>query len=244
MSSSKSASNVNAKMVKKSSSPATPAPVAPVSAPAPEVAAPAPTPRARKAPAAAAPAPVVAEVVAPAPTAETVAPVATEARTAQQILAELQEHLKALSAETSARVRALVGEATEVVKALKRDARLSKHRRRVDPETLSPEERAKYDARRANNAFLKLRPISDELASFMGLPAKSQKSQTDVTKFVSAYVKSHSCFDSTEGASKRTIIPDAKLAKLLRPKDGEEVTYLNLQKFLKGHFLKAEAVTA
>jgi len=229
-------------MVKKSSSPATPAPVAPVSAPAPEVAAPAPTPRARKAPAAAAPAPVVAEVVAPAPAADAAAP--AEVRTAQQILAELQEHLKALSAETSARVRALVGEATEVVKALKRDARLSKHRRRVDPETLSPEERAKYDARRANNAFLKLRPISDELASFMGLPAKSQKSQTDVTKFVSAYVKSHSCFDSTEGASKRTIIPDAKLAKLLRPKDGEEVTYLNLQKFLKGHFLKAEAVVA
>jgi chromatin remodeling complex protein RSC6 len=240
MSSSKSTSNVNAKMVKKTASPTAPAPVVAVSAPAPEVAAPAPTPRVRKAAAvAASPAPVPA-----APAAETTsaAPVVAEARTAQQILAELQEHLKALSTETSARVRTLVGEATEVVKALKRDARLSKHRRRVDPETLTPEERVKYDARRANNAFLKLRPISDELASFMGLPAKSQKSQTDVTKFVSAYVKSHSCFDSAEGASKRTIIPDAKLAKLLRPKDGEEVTYLNLQKFLKGHFLKAETV--
>jgi chromatin remodeling complex protein RSC6 len=95
-----------------------------------------------------------------------------------------------------------------------------------------------YEARRANNAFLKLRPISDELASFMGLPAKSERSQTDVTKFVATYVKSHSCFDPS---FKRRIVPDAKLAKLLRAKDGQEVTYLNLQSFLKVHFLKPAA---
>ena len=34
---------------------------------------------------------------------------------------------------------------------------------------------------------------------------------------------------------------DAKLAKLLRVKDGQEVTYLNLQSFLKVHFLKPTA---
>jgi chromatin remodeling complex protein RSC6 len=105
----------------------------------------------------------------------------------------------------------------------------------VDPADMTPEQKAAWEARRANNAFLKLRPISDELASFMGLPAKSQKSQTDVTKFVSTYVKSHNCFDPQ---FKRRIIPDAKLAKLLRVKDGQEVTYLNLQSFLKVHFLK------
>jgi chromatin remodeling complex protein RSC6 len=106
----------------------------------------------------------------------------------------------------------------------------------VDPATLTPEQRAAWEARRANNAFLKLRPISDELATFMGLPAKSQRSQTDVTKFVSQYVKSHNCFDPN---FKRRIIPDAKLSKLLRVKDGQEVTYLNLQSFLKVHFIKA-----
>jgi hypothetical protein len=35
-------------------------------------------------------------------------------------------------------------------------------------------------------------------------------------------------------------VPDAKLSKLLRAKDGQEVTYLNLQSFLKVHFLKPE----
>jgi chromatin remodeling complex protein RSC6 len=162
----------------------------------------------------------------------------TETRPAGVILAELQETLKALSSELSSRVRAAVHDAQEAVKAMKRDARDSKKRRKVDPATLSPEEKAAWDARRANNAFLKLRPLSDELSSFMGLPAKSQKSQTDVTKFVANYVKAHSCFDPN---FKRRIIPDTKLGKLLRVKDGQEVTYLNLQSFLKVHFLKPVA---
>ena len=100
---------------------------------------------------------------------------------------------------------------------------------------MTPEERAVWEARRANNAFLKLRPISDELASFMGLAPKSQRSQTDVTKYIATYVKAHSCFDPS---FKRRILPDAKLGKILRVKDGQEVTYLNLQSFLKVHFLK------
>ena len=161
-----------------------------------------------------------------------------ETRSADAILSALQDTLKALGSEVTARVRAAVHEAVEATKALKREARDSKKRRRKDPADMTPEEKKAWEARRANNAFLKLRPISDELSSFMGLPAKSQRSQTDVTKFVSNYVKTHNCFDPN---FKRRIIPDAKLAKLLRVKDGQEVTYLNLQSFLKVHFLKPTA---
>jgi chromatin remodeling complex protein RSC6 len=172
---------------------------------------------------------------APAPAVEA-AP--AETRSADAILSALQDTLKALGSEVTARVRAAVHEAVEATKALKREARDSKKRRRKDPADMTPEEKKAWEARRANNAFLKLRPISDELSSFMGLPAKSQRSQTDVTKFVSNYVKTHNCFDPN---FKRRIIPDAKLAKLLRVKDGQEVTYLNLQSFLKVHFLKPTA---
>ena len=182
-----------------------------------------------------APAPVAAPV-ATATTAATAAPV--EVRSADAILLALQDELKALGSSVTTRVRALVAEATAAAKALKREARDSTHRRKIDPADMTPEQRATWEARRANNAFLKLRPLSDELASFMGLPAKSQRSQTDVTKFVSAYVKEHSCFDPT---FKRRIVPDTKLTKLLRVKDGQEVTYLNLQSFLKVHFLKVDA---
>jgi hypothetical protein len=132
-----------------------------------------------------------------------------------------------------------VHDVQEAAKAVKRDARDSKRRRKVDPADMTPEQRTVWEARRANNAFLKMRPLTDELCTFMGLPAKSQKSQTDVTKFVAQYVKSHNCFDPN---FKRRIIPDSKLGKLLRVKDGQEVTYLNLQSFLKVHFLKPVVV--
>ena len=191
-------------------------------------------PKTRKAPATAeVTVPVVSEAAAPVVVAET--------RTAPEILAALQETLKTLGSELTTRVRAAVHDAQEAVKAIKRDARDSKKRRKVDPATLSPEERATWEARRLNNAFLKVRPLTDELCAFMGLPAKSQKSQTDVTKFISGYVKSHSCFDPN---FKRRILPDTKLGKLLRVKDGQEVTYLNLQSFLKVHFIKPPTATA
>lgn len=173
--------------------------------------------------------------VVPSSSADAPVVVASETRHSSVLLSELHDHLKALGSELTARVRGLVAEALETAKALKRDARDSKKRRRKDPADMTPEEKATWEARRANNAFLKMRPLSDELCSFMGLPAKSQRSQTDVTKFVSTYVKSHSCFDPS---FKRRIIPDTKLGKLLRVKDGQEVTYLNLQSFLKVHFLK------
>jgi len=203
---------------------------APTEAAAP---APAPAPAARKV---AAKAEVTVPVVA-APVETVATPV--ETRTAPEILAALQETLKTLSSELTSRVRAAVHDAQEAVKAIKRDARDSKKRRKVDPADMTPEQRTAWEARRANNAFLKMRPLSEELCSFMGLPAKSQRSQTDVTKFVSTYVKSHNCFDPS---FKRRILPDAKLGKLLRVSDGQEVTYLNLQSFLKVHFLKPAVV--
>lgn len=86
------------------------------------------------------------------------------------------------------------------------------------------------------NSFITPRLISEEMCSFMGLPIKSQRSQTDVTKFISGYVNSHSCFDPT---FKRRIFPDTKLAKLLRVTDKDEVTYLNLQTYLRPHFIKS-----
>jgi chromatin remodeling complex protein RSC6 len=158
-----------------------------------------------------------------------------ETLTADSRLTAVQETLKTLTSDVSSRLRSVVHELQEVAKAMKREQRESKRRRKVDPETLNPEERAAWELRRSKNAFLKMRPLSDELCAFMGLPSKSQKSQTDVTKFISVYVKSHSCFDPT---FKRRILPDAKLAKLLRVTDKNEVTYLNLQSFLKVHFLK------
>ena len=174
---------------------------------------------------------VVPTVAAGAPAVVAAAP----AQTSDALLSNLTEQLKALSTEFTTRVRDAVKATQEAAKAAKKEARDSKKKRKVDPATLNPEQRAAWEARRANNAFLKEKPLSPELCQFMGLKAGEKRSQTDVTKFISEYVKSHSCFDPS---FRRRIIPNAALAKLLRVDDKTEVTYLNLQKFLKVHFLK------
>jgi chromatin remodeling complex protein RSC6 len=208
--------------------------------PAPAAAPVVATPAAKAAPAAKGKkAPAQTEVVVPVVTAPAAAAAApAEVRSADAILSAALEAVRAHAKASAEASRALAHDLQEAAKAIKREARDSKRRRKVDPATLSPEARAAWEARRANNAFLKVRPLSDELCSFMGLASKSQKSQTDVTKFISGYVKSHSCFDPS---FKRRILPDAKLAKLLRVTDKDEVTYLNLQTYLKVHFLKPTA---
>jgi len=190
------------------------------------------------APPAPTPAPTTTSSCTPAPAPMTTPTTISDVRTADAILSSLQDALKALGADVTTRVRALVAEALAAAKAVKRESRESKRRVRKDPETMTPEERATWEARRASNAFLKPRAITDELAKFMSLPAKSQVSQTQVTKFISTYVKEHGCFDPN---FKRRIVPDAALGKLLRAKDGQEITYLNLQSFLKVHFIKTDA---
>lgn len=219
MSSSVSSTKVNKMAVKKSAVASEPA--TPVAAGAPA------TKKSTKAPAAAAAASDPPAVAAPASE--------VDVRGADVVLGSLQESLRTLASDVSVRLRAAVHEAQEALRAMKREMRDSKRRRKVDPATLSPEDRAVWEARRKNNAFLKPRLLTDELCTFMGLPAKSQRSQTDVTKYVSKYVREHNCFDPT---FKRRILPDAKLGKLLRVKDKDEVSYLNLQSFLKVHYVK------
>jgi chromatin remodeling complex protein RSC6 len=174
-----------------------------------------------------------AEIVVPVLT--TAAPVEVASQSSDALLTTLADQLKALSTEFTSRVRDAVKATQEAAKQAKKEARDSKKKRKIDPATLNPEQRAAWEARRANNAFLKQKPLTDELCSFMGLKSGDKRSQTEVTKFISDYVKSHSCFDPT---FKRRILPNAALAKLLRVDDKTEVTYLNLQRFLKVHFKK------
>jgi len=205
---------------------AAPAEAAPVTAAAPKAVKAKAAPKAK------------AEVVVPTSATPAVVPavVATATESSDVILASLSEKLKALSTEFSAKVRDAVRSVQEAAKQSKREQRDSKKKKRKNPADMTPEELKAWEARRANNAFLVQRPLTDELSAFMGLPAGSKRSQTEVTKFISEYVKAHSCFDPT---FKRRILPNAALGKLLRVGDKDEVTYLNLQSFLKVHFKKA-----
>lgn len=175
-----------------------------------------------------------AEVIVPTVAQPTVVPTATVISSEAQ-LASLTEKLKALSTEFTAKVREAVKATQEAAKQAKKEQRDSKKKHKKNPEQMTPEERKAWEARRSNNAFLKQKEISDELCHFMNIPAGSKRSQTEVTKFISNYVKEHECFDEN---FKRRIIPNTALAKLLRVDDKTDLSYLNLQKYLKVHFPK------
>lgn len=163
--------------------------------------------------------------------------VATESTApAQERLTAAVEKLKSAQAKMSIELKDIAKEVLSAVKAASREIKDAKRRKRSKkPEDMTPAEKVIWEARRANNAFLKPRGLSPELCAFMGLSTGSMRSQTDVTKFVSTYVKQHNCFDP---ANKRRILADAALSKLLKVTDKDTVTYLNLQSYLKAHFVK------
>lgn len=86
------------------------------------------------------------------------------------------------------------------------------------------------------SGFEKPTLISDELASFFGKEKDTRMARTEVSKLIHEYVKSHNL--QKEG-NRRVIKPDSKLQKLLGTDSSkEELTYFNLQKYLKKHFRK------
>ena len=232
-----SAAAETVKEIKKSTkkSAAAPAVAAPAAAPAAAAAAPAPKAKKEKAVAAKTEVtvPVVVAAVAAAPAAAEAAAAAGPAPT----LLEVVEQIREIRARVSADLKQAIANALNAAKTAARDIKDARRKRRVkkDVADMTPEEKAAHELRRSKNAFLKPRALSAELCTFMSLPAGSQRSQTEVTKFVSTYVKSNNCFDP---ANKRRIIPDGVLSRLLKVTDKDTVTYLNLQSYLKAHFPK------
>ncbi len=88
---------------------------------------------------------------------------------------------------------------------------------------------------RKPSGFAKPSLLSDELCKFMGQPKGTLLARTEVTKFITGYIKDHNLQDP---AFKRRILPDTKLKKLLSVPKNTELTYFNLQTYMKHHFPK------
>jgi len=83
------------------------------------------------------------------------------------------------------------------------------------------------------SVFTKPQKITDELCVFLGKAKGTEMSRSDVTRGIMDYVKAHKL------NNKQDINPDAALRKLLKSTEAEKVTILNLQRYLKGHYVKA-----
>ena len=105
----------------------------------------------------------------------------------------------------------------------------------------SSSKKAKRSGNRQPSGFVKPTRISDELARFLGKESGVEMARTTVSKEINQYIRTNSLQDKANG---RKINPDTSLATLLKIQSGEELTYFNLQKFMKHHFVKASDAVA
>ena len=190
----------------------------------------------KKAAKAAAPAVAAPAVAAPVAAAATPA-VATEAATAavpEEV--RLEAEAKSITARLLAvreTVSELISEAKRLEKKAAKVQKLADKRRRRK----APVEGEEGKPARVS-IFQVPTDISPALCAFMGRPAGSQESRSNVTKFITTYVKEKNL------KNKHDITADAALLKLLNLTKEDKLTYFNLQKYLNVHYLKKDKPVA
>jgi hypothetical protein len=102
-------------------------------------------------------------------------------------------------------------------------------------------QKKRQNAKNSPSGFAKPNKISDELCDFIGVPHGTEKSRTDITRLINAYVKEHNL---NKPENKRFILPDDKLKKILNVGDSEEINYFILQKLISHHFPASASKTA
>ena len=86
---------------------------------------------------------------------------------------------------------------------------------------------------RKPSGFAKPSHITKELCLFMKLPENTEVARTEVTQYVIKYIRDHN-LQHTD--NRKIIMPDEALKQLLDIKEGDEVTYFNIQKYMNKHF--------
>tara|TARA_B100000401_G_C52757502_1_gene696486 strand:+ start:460 stop:1062 length:603 start_codon:yes stop_codon:yes gene_type:complete len=146
----------------------------------------------------------------------------------QSEFAEVQDKLKAAMAI----IKELSGQVSRLEKRVTRDQKImnkkmkGKVKRVVDPN-------------KPPSGFAKPGKVSEELATFLGLGKDELIARTEVTKRITQYCKDKKL---QKDEDRRTIHVDAPLKKLLRIPKGEQLTFFNLQKFMKVHYPNKDGV--
>lgn len=119
----------------------------------------------------------------------------------------------------------------------------SKLEKRVAKDQKAIQKRVNGKRKRANTSspsgFSKPGPVSDELRTFLKIGKDELVARTEVTKRINAYCKEHGLQGKED---KRILKPDKTLKTLLRLGKNDELTFFNLQKYMKVHFPNKEGV--
>ena len=157
---------------------------------------------------------------------------------------------KSLSSDTIlTSVDAKIQQVSSILASLKNDSKVL--RRQIAADKKVADKLAKKSAKKKrvvaegeevkprNSGFMRPVRISDELASFLGKAAGTVMGRQDANDEIRQYVSLHNLKETEKGKG-RNINPDDKLSALLKlPKD-EQLTYFNLQKYMKPHFIRIE----
>ena len=131
---------------------------------------------------------------------------------------------------------ALVKTAMSGLTALER--KVARERKVVEKKMKTKVKRVR-DPNAPPSGFRKPLKVSAELQKFLNLPDGELIARTEVTKAINVYCKAHNLQKQED---KRTINADATLKKLLRLNKGDELTFFNLQKYLKHHYPNKDGV--
>ena len=169
---------------------------------------------------------------APAPVEATPAPQVTETAEPVDPAAGLTQKLS----EFSAKLQQLVG----LFSAVKNDFKTLEKTvtREMKTALKASSKKRRNTGNRKPSGFIKPTRISDELAHFLGKDVGTEMARTEVSKEINAYIQAHKLQDKSNG---RIIHADSKLSKLLKLQKNDELTYFNLQRYMKHHFQKADA---
>jgi chromatin remodeling complex protein RSC6 len=175
---------------------------------------------------------------------ESVAPAETNVDSVAVAVAVVASDVEAPLAEQSIEFLAKLQQLGSLISSLKTEYRTleKKWTREIKAAQKQSSKRKRKAGNRAPSGFVKPTKISDELASFLGKEKGTEMARTDVTREINTYIRAHKLQDKDNG---RKIIPDTKLATLLKLNKTDELTYFNLQKYMSPHFakaIKAEAV--
>ena len=174
---------------------------------------------------------VAAEPVAAAPV--VAAPLASES-----VVESTDNSLLVKMTEYGAKIQQL----TTLISTLKSDYKtLEKSVARELKNAQKSSSRKRKTGNRAPSGFVKPTRISDELAQFLGKTVGTEMARTAVSKEINQYIHANKLQDEKNG---RIIHADPKLTALLKLNSGDELTYFNLQRYMKHHFVKVAPVAS
>ena len=139
--------------------------------------------------------------------------------------------------DLDAQITALQKERVNVMRALEKS-----HQKDLKKYNKSSRKRSDNPNRKPSG-FAKPSLLSDELCKFIGKPSGTLMARTDVTKHITAYIKEHNLQDP-EFKRRILVNKNNKLKKLLNVPKGQELTYFNLQTYMKVHFPKPVATSS